>query len=389
MDHQPHILLVTFPGQGHINPSLQFSKRLIKMGVKVTLLTAFSAINRMTKTIPTPQGLTVLGFSDGYDDGFKPGYDRLHFFSELTKLGSQAVTNLITESSNNGRPFTRLVYTTLLPWLAFAVSLFKEHIEFLEAETNSTVLVNSFDKLEPGALRAIEKLNLVAIGPLIPSAFLDEKDPSDTAFGGDLFKTSRNCIEWLDSKEDSSVVYVSFGSVCELSKNQIEEIARGLLKSHRPFLWVIRATATNSENEEEHKLSCEEELEKQGMIVPWCSQVEVLSHPSLGCFVTHCGWNSTLEGLVCGVPVVAFPQWSDQATNAKLIKDVWKTGVRVTLNEEGVVEGEEIERCIEMVMESEETRRNAKKCRVMAREAVKEGGSSDFNLKAFLSEIGI
>ncbi|KAF5941995.1 hypothetical protein HYC85_019637 [Camellia sinensis] len=459
MDHQPHILLVTFPGQGHINPSLQFSKRLIKMGVKVTLLTAFSALNRMTKAIPTPQGLTILGFSDGYDDGFKPGYDRLHFFSELTKHGSQAVTNLITESSNNGRPFTRLVYTTLLPWvgqvarrlnfpstflwiqpaitldiyyyyfngysddiqkngndsswsielpglpplssrdlpsfllpsnqLAFAVSLFKEHIEFLQAETNSTVLVNSFDKLEPGALRAIEKLNMVAIGPLIPSAFLDEKDPSDTAFGGDLFKTSRNCIEWLDSKEDSSVVYVSFGSVCELSKNQIEEIARGLLKSQRPFLWVIRATATNSENEEEHKLSCEEELEKQGMIVPWCSQVEVLSHPSLGCFVTHCGWNSTLEGLVCGVPVVAFPQWSDQATNAKLIKDVWKTGVRVTVNEEGVVEGEEIERCIEMVMESEEMRRNAKKCRVMAREAVKEGGSSDFNLKAFLSEIGI
>lgn len=275
--------------------------------------------------------------------------------------------------------------------LAFAVSLFKEHIEFLEAETNSTVLVNSFDGLEPEALRAIEKLNLVAIGPLIPSAFLDEKDPSDTAFGGDLFKTSRNCIEWLDSKEDSSVVYVSFGSVCELSKNQIEEIARGLLKSHRPFLWVIRATTTNSENEEEDKLSCEEELEKQGMIVPWCSQVEVLSHPSLGCFVTHCGWNSTLEGLVSGVPVVAFPQWSDQATNAKLIKDVWKTGVRVrvSVNEEGAVEGEEIERCIEMVMESEEMRRNAKKWRVMAREAVKEGGSSDLNLKAFLSEIGI
>ncbi|KAI8003132.1 hypothetical protein LOK49_LG08G02228 [Camellia lanceoleosa] len=320
MDHQPHILLVTFPGQGHINPSLQFSKRLIKMGVKVTLLTAFSALNRMTKTIPTPQGLTILGFSDGYDDGFKPG--RLHFFSELTKLGSQAVTNLITESSNSGRPFTRL-------------------------------------------------------------------DPSNTAFGGDLFKTSRNCIEWLDSKEDSSVVYVSFGSVCELSNNQIEEIARGLLKSHRPFLWVIRATTTNSGNEEEDKLSCEEELEKQGMIVPWCSQVEVLSHSSLGCFVTHCGWNSTLEGLVSGVPMVAFPQWSDQATNAKLIKDVWKTGVRVIVNEEGVVEGEEIERCIEMVMESEEMRRNAKKWRVMAREVVKEGGSSDLNLKAFLSEIGI
>ena len=96
----------------------------------------------------------------------------------------------------------------------------------------------------------------------------------------------------------------------------------------------------------EDKLSCEEQLERQGMVVPWCAQLEVLSHPSLGCFVTHCGWNSSLESLVSGIPVVAFPLWSDQRTNAKLIEDVWRIGVRVMSNEEGIVQGNEIKRCV-------------------------------------------
>ncbi|KAL7220116.1 hypothetical protein ACSBR2_013053 [Camellia fascicularis] len=97
-----------------------------------------------------------------------------------------------------------------------------------------------------------------------------------------------------------------------------------------------------------------EELEQQGLIVPWCSQLEVLSYPSLGCFVTHCGWNSALESLASGVPVVAFPYSSDQTTNAKMLTEVWKTGVRVRENEEGIVKNEEVKRCIEEVMGGEE-----------------------------------
>ena len=97
------------------------------------------------------------------------------------------------------------------------------------------------------------------------------------------------------------------------------------------------------------------------------------------------------KSLVSGVPVVAFPQWTDQGTNAKLIEDTWKTGLRVTQNEEGIVTGEELKRCLELVMGSgeigEEMRRNAKKWKDLAREAVSEGGSSDKNLKAFLDQI--
>ncbi|XP_062164979.1 phloretin 4'-O-glucosyltransferase-like [Alnus glutinosa] len=458
---RPHFLLVTFPIQGHINPGLQFAKRLIRFGAHVTFVTTVAARRRMSK-IPAPGNLSFTTFSDGYDDGIKPGDDVGHFMSEIKRCGSQALTELVVSTANEGRPFTGLVYTILLPWAAdvasglhlpsallwiqpatvldiyyyyfngygdvirnssndpscsveltglplfasrdlpsyllasntytFMLPTFQEQLEALEKESKPRILVNTFDALEPDALRAIEKYNLIGIGPLIPSAFLDGKDPSDTCFGGDLFQSSKDhYIEWLNSKPKSSVIYVSFGSLLVLAKQQMEEIARGLLDCGRPFLWVIRAKQNGEEEKEDDKLSCREELEEKGMIVPWCSQLEVLSHPSLGCFVTHCGWNSTLESLVFGVPVVAFPQWTDQGTNAKLIQDVWKTGVRVTANEDGIVESDEIKRCLELVIgggeEGEEMRRNAKKWRDLAREATKEGGSSYENLKSFVDEI--
>ena len=441
---QSHVVIVTYPAQGHINPAVQFAIRLIRLGVHVTFFTTISAHRRRMIKSPPPNSLSFATFSDGYDDGVVPVDDIGKRWDQLKRNGSKALADLIVSTANK----QHIVYTLLLPWAAdvarelhlpstflwiqpamvfdiyyyyfngFAdvirnynndcpsssielpglplltasrdlpsfllasnpythvLPIYQDHLEALEKESNPRILVNTFDALEPKALKAIEKFNLVAIGPLLPS---------DKSFGGDV---SKDHIEWLNSKPESSVIYVSFGSLAVLMKQQMEEIACGLLGCGRPFLWVIRA----KENGEEEKLSCKEELEQMGMIVPWCSQVEVLSHPSLGCFMTHCGWNSTLESLVSGVPKVAFPQWSDQGTNAKLTEDVWKTGVRVMVNKDGIVEGDEIKRCLELVVgdgeKGEAIRRNAKKWKELAMEAVNEVGSSYNNLKAFVDEIG-
>ncbi|XVF29352.1 hypothetical protein REPUB_Repub15cG0113300 [Reevesia pubescens] len=461
---QLHFLLVAFPVQGHINPTLQFAKRLIRIGARVTFITSVSARRRMTK-VPAAQGLSFLTFSDGYDDGIKPGDDRDHYMTEFKRRGIETLTGLIVSSDNEGKPITCIVYSLLLPWAMkvarehhipsallcvqpatvfdiyyfyfngyedaikgkagesdsclvlrlpglpplasrdlpsiltpsnaypSALSLYQEQLEVLAEEPNARILVNTFDALEPEALKAIEKFKMIGIGPLIPSSFLvlDGKDSSDSSFKADLFQCSKDCVQWLDSKPQSTVIYLSFGSFAVLAKQQVEEIARALLATGRPFLWVIRNDKQNGEEDKEDKLSCKEELEQIGMIVPWCSQDEVLCHPSLGCFVSHCGWNSTLESLVAGVPVVAFPQWTDQGTNAKLIEDVWKTGVRVTVNEEGIVGRDEINRCLDLVMgdgeRANEVRRNAEKWKDLAREAASEGGSLDRNLKAFVDDV--
>ncbi|CAA0833206.1 UDP-glycosyltransferase 75C1 [Striga hermonthica] len=448
----PHVLLITFPAQGHINPSLRFAKRLLSMGIEVTFATSVHARQRMEKTAvgPAPNGLSFAPFSDGFDDGFKPYQDdHKRHMTEIKNHGSRALRDTILKASDRGRPVTCLVYTLLLPWASkvarefhipcallwiqpatvldlyyyyfdglfgdissdsvrlpglprvtfsesdlpsfvsptsdkysFVLPAFKEQFDTLDAETRPKVLVNTFDELEPDALRAIERYHVIGVGPLV------DAEPS---FGGDLFGKSEGCIEWLDSKPESSVVYVSFGSLVSLEKPQMEEIARGLLGSGRPFLWVARPPAGEEEGaaaRPEDSLGCIEELRAQGKIVRWCPQMEVLAHGSVGCFVTHCGWNSTLESLWCGVPVVAFPVWSDQGTNAKLLEDEWGTGVRVGPGEDGKVSEEEITRCIQRVMDGgEKFRENAARWKGMAREAVAENGSSYRNLKAFFKEL--
>nr|KYP31999.1 Indole-3-acetate beta-glucosyltransferase 1 [Cajanus cajan] len=263
--------------------------------------------------------------------------------------------------------------------------MYEKQLLALDEETRPRILVNTFEALEPEALSVVEKLNMIPIGPLIPSAFYG-KDPSDNSFGGDVFDLTNGYVEWLEKKKEMSVVYVSFGSYCVLSKAQMEEVARALLDCGRPFLWVVR-------EKEELEVELELGLGGKGKIVTWCSQVEVLSHGAVGCFVTHCGWNSAMESLASGVPMVAFPLWVDQKTNAKLIEDVWKVGVRVDgeVNEEGVVQRERIREGLEVVMGSgergEELRKNANKWKDLARDAVKQGGSSDNNLRAFLRHV--
>ncbi|KAK9944530.1 hypothetical protein M0R45_010091 [Rubus argutus] len=134
----------------------------------------------------------------------------------------------------------------------------------------------------------------------------------------------------------------------------MEELGWGLKKSNIYFLWVVR-------EEEATKLpkGFAEEILEMGLVVSWCPQLDVLAHEAVGCFVTHCGWNSTLEALSLGVPLVAVPQWTDQSTNAKNI------GGR----------------------ERKEIQKNALKWKELARKAVDEGGSSDRNVDEFITKL--
>ncbi|KAJ6366635.1 hypothetical protein OIU77_003089 [Salix suchowensis] len=144
------------------------------------------------------------------------------------------------------------------------------------------------------------------------------------------------------------------------------------------------------ESESEYSSLLNQESSGKGVIVTWSQQLEVLAHRSVGCFMTHCGWNSTLEALSLGVPMVAMPQWTDQPTNAKYIADVWQVGVRVKANEKGIVTKEEVEGCIREVMEGErgnEIRRNSEKWMKLAQTAADEGGSSDKNITEFAAEL--
>lgn len=272
------------------------------------------------------------------------------------------------------------------PHSSIMIPILRAHIQNLENDPNSCVLINTFDALEEKSTRVIDKIRIFSIGPLVPSAFSDGNDPKDKSFGCELFdKSEKNYHQWLDSKPEGSIVYVSFGSLVVLKKEQEKEILRGLLESERPFLWARRKGEDEGKNK---NLEYDDVInEKLGLIVPWCSQMEVLSHKSIGCFLTHCGWNSTLESLVSGVPIVGYPQFSDQTTNAKMLEEVWGIGVRAK-EVEGIVKREELKMCLEILMgngeKGEEIKRNVKKWSELAVDAVKIGGSSYDNLKKFI-----
>jgi pathogen-inducible salicylic acid glucosyltransferase len=116
----------------------------------------------------------------------------------------------------------------------------------------------------------------------------------------------------------------------------------------------------------------------------------VLAHDAVGCFVTHCGWNSTLEAFSLEVPMVGVPYWSDQSTNAKYIMDVWKMGLKAPTDAKGIVQQDAAEHCIREIMEGErgkEIKKNAFKWRKLAKETVDEGGSFDKNIEEFMAKL--
>lgn len=224
------------------------------------------------------------------------------------------------------------------------------------------------------------------IGPMVPSAYLEERIKGDRGYGSSLWKPlSEECMEWLERKPSQSVVYISFGSMVSLTEEEMEEIARGLKESNLHFLWIVRET-------EQRKLPewFLESNKEKSMVVTWCNQLEMLAHPAVGCFVTHCGWNSTLEGLSLGVPMVSVPQWADQLTDAKFVEEIWGIGVRAKEDEEGVVRKEELIKCLKEVMEGErgkEIKSNGNKWKELAKKAISEGGSSDECINEFVQHL--
>jgi len=245
------------------------------------------------------------------------------------------------------------------------------------------VLVNTVEALELGSLVSMPELDVLPVGPAILSLFADGTRSRTNGVVGDLFEhDEKGYMEWLDTKPERSVVYVSFGSMSAASKRQKEEMKRGLAASGRSYLWVVRKD--NRDNDEDG-----DDDDEQSMLVEWCDQVRVLSHPAVGCFVTHCGWNSTLESVSCGTPVVAVPQWSDQDTNARLIVQ-WGIGARATMDADRFLDAEELTRCLDIVMGSSEEgaaiRRSSAKWKENMQEAITDGGSSEHYLRTFLGQ---
>ncbi|KAI4376406.1 hypothetical protein MLD38_014173 [Melastoma candidum] len=451
-----HALVLPYPIQGHINPMLQFSKRLESHGLRITFLVP----NSDPSSLGIDAGsIKIKPISDGSDTDVVTGDDLgtsinagMRRFEIKVR---ESLRGFLESDEYHDDPADVMIYDSIISW-ALDVSLefgirgamfftqpcfvtavyylvgqgvvrvdekgrsveglpplmsmlefrdlpsfvaqgeaypgltrifFEQFSNFREAKW---LLFNTFFELEEEVVNWVANQwpLILTIGPTIPSLYLDKRLANDKDYSLSLAKPeTETCINWLDSKDPDSVAYVSFGSLASLGEDQMVEIARGLKRIKKNFLWIVRES-------EEKKLpqGFADEVSGKGLMVRWCPQLQVLAHQAVSCFLTHCGWNSTLEALSLGVPMVVMPQWTDQPTNAKLIVDVWGAGVRIKADGTGMVTAEEVEMCINDIMVEEKgkaIREKSSRWKELARMALEGGGSSDLNIQKFVSDISL
>ncbi|EEF41878.1 UDP-glucuronosyltransferase, putative [Ricinus communis] len=398
------VVLVPCPFQGHINPMLQLGTILHSKGFSVTIIhTQFNSPNPSSHPelifLPIPDDLLdqeiasgnlMIVRQDSDDEIACIIYDELMYFSEAVasqmKLPSMILRTisaatfisrvvLLQIQEGGSIPFPDAISLDPVPELSslrfkdLPISKFGLTNNYLQLishacdiKTASAVIWNTMDCLEePLLAKQQEKqfpIPIFKIGPIHKFA---------PALSSSLLNEETSCITWLDKQIPNSVLYIGLGSVASIDETELAEMACGLANSKQPFLWVIRPGSIHG--------SEWIELLPEGHIVKWAPQREVLAHPAVGVFWSHCGWNSTLESISEGVPMICRPCFGDQRVTARYASHVWRIGLQL----ENKLERQEIESTIRRLMVDEEgegIRLRAKDLKENVEICFRKGGSS-------------
>lgn len=271
--------------------------------------------------------------------------------------------------------------------------------EALEEESAADgVVMNTFDELEHSYIELYEKVigkEIWTIGPLC----LCNKDLDNKAARGNKSAIDHHRIlSWLDSRKPKSVLYISFGSLVRTRPWQLIEVGCALEASNQPFIWVIKDRERTSEVDKWLLEGFEERVSTRGLVIKgWAPQVVILSHPAIGGFMTHCGWNAILEAVSAGVPVITWPYFADQFLNEKLAVDELGIGVALGvkmpyyyLKDDSplLAKRDDIEKAVSRLMdkgeEGEGRRKRAKELAEKAVSAMEGGGSSMGNISRLI-----
>ncbi|KAL3838655.1 hypothetical protein ACJIZ3_023246 [Penstemon smallii] len=251
---------------------------------------------------------------------------------------------------------------------------------FKQVEKADFILFNTVQELESDTISALNKKGqkYYAIGPL---ADFSKNLPKNTTVIKSFWSES-DCAHWLDSKSPGSVLYVAFGSFVHTSKKAFQEIAYGLLLSEVNFILVVRSDIVSSIDTEILPTGFIDEIKDRGLIIPWCNQIEVLSNPAVGGFLTHCGWNSITES----------PITNDQPTNKKLVVEDWKIGIGLcdgkSIN--SGIQRDEVAKKIKTFMSTlEGYKQEIKKVQAILQCAIEIDGSSKRNFDQFVKDLKV
>uniref|UniRef100_A0A5B7BP67 Glycosyltransferase n=1 Tax=Davidia involucrata TaxID=16924 RepID=A0A5B7BP67_DAVIN len=438
-----HIVAMPYPGRGHINPMMNLCYLLASKDITVTFVLTEEWLALIGPLLDTPnirlhsipnvvpsertRAADFIGFVNAVYTKMEAPFDRLLDQLELpvscivadtllpwmTAVGSRRNIPVVSLWTMAPSVFAVYYYFDLLaahrhspdenlperreeiidylpgvssmrmadlPYLTVGKtgSVLKQTLEAFSSITKAqAILFTSFYDLQPhviNALRAHLSIPIYAVGPSIPYLSL-KVPPSKPIASGDAAY-----FDWLDSQPEGSVLYVSLGSYLSTSKEQMQELSMGLKDSGVRYLWITLGEVSS--------------LQEMGLIVPWCDQLKVLCHSSVAGFLTHCGWNSTMESIYAGVPMLTFPLFVDQCHNSKLIVEDWRVGLKLKqiVGAEHVVGREEIAQTVKRLMdlngdEGKELRKRAKELQETCQRAIEIGGSTDNSLNAFVRDV--
>ncbi|KAG8389965.1 hypothetical protein BUALT_Bualt01G0034300 [Buddleja alternifolia] len=410
---KPHVAFLPSSGMGHILPLFQLAKHLVlHHGFHVSFLVitteASAAQNHFFQSAAAVSpDLSVISLPPADVSGIITGDMRV--VTQISIIARESIKPLkpilidlkpisliidifTTDAIDVCRELSIPVYSfftasTLLLTFSLYLPTLDREVEGDRLKYAARIFLNAWEDLDIDRIKALKENNffqniptppVYSIGPLIK----DEEN---------LTENDSEILAWLDAQPCESVIYVCLGSGGTLSSKQLTELALGLEMSRQRFILVARRPTDTSasaayfnvggdENEPSKYLpdGFVERVRGVGLVVPsWMPQLAVLSHPSTAVFLSHCGWNSTLESLVRGVPIIAWPLYAEQRMNASMLVEEAGVAVKVaTDGGDGVIGREEIEKVVTAVMEGEQgegIKRRAKELKESARKALENG----------------
>ncbi|RVW82557.1 UDP-glycosyltransferase 92A1 [Vitis vinifera] len=427
---QEHIVMLPFMAQGHIIPFLALAKQVQqRTGFTITIANTPLNIQYLRTTISTTSDdssrpcirLAELPFCSS-DHGLPPNTENTEalsrqaplciisdvFFGWATEVAKSLGTSNVTFTTGGG--YGTAAYISLwqnLPHRAtdsdyFALPGFPDscrfHITQLHQYLRAADGTDAWSRyFQPQIALSLDSSGWTSSPSSSAQSFTSS---GSSIFGQRAWKvpgvSPEKCLDWLDKHPQSSVLYISFGSQNTISPSQMMELALGLEDSGKPFIWVIRPPVGFDIKGEFRAEWLPENFEQrmaesnQGLIVhKWAPQLEILSHKSTGVFVSHCGWNSVMESLCVGVPIIGWPLAAEQCYNSKMLTEDMGVALELTRGRQGALERKEVKRVIELVMDSkgkgEEMKKKATEIGEKIRDAMREGGSSLKAMDDFVS----
>ncbi|TYI87608.1 hypothetical protein E1A91_D04G147800v1 [Gossypium mustelinum] len=405
----PHVLILPIPAQGHLKSMLKLAELLSYASFQITFLNTEYFHHTFLSSIDI--------------HAFSRRFPKFQFVT-IPDAKPAVVEVLVSLRSKSGRPPTCIIadgiivccsfrtYSACCTWTYFHLSnLIGGEVPLPDKDMDKLVTcipglesvlrhrdLPSFCRLEKADDHLlydffIAQASAIAsifskIRTIVPLHCLSNvDDPTALASTKSIFwQEEKGCLTWLDSHPSKSVVFVSFGSVVTFTLDQMLEFWHGLVNSGKPFLWVIRSNAIIGEDDPRKILEdLKDNTKGKRSIVSWAPQEEVLAHPAVGAFLTHIGWNSTLESIYAGVPMICWPLFVDQYVNSRCVSHVWRVGFDMKDSCHRSIVEKMVRDVIEM--KNEEIMKSMEEISKQAQESVKESGPSYCNLDKMIQDI--